>query len=147
MPRGSRPGERRGGRKPGIPNRTTTERAEIARLAAAEANASGRKLGKEVLERFMVQFGELASYFQPTSFDTTVVHAWAGTKNYELFVQFAALARDTAKMLAPYQSPTFRSIELAAPAPEQGQLTTRFTLSIFDEDLRTKTIEQPRGQP
>jgi hypothetical protein len=51
-------------------------------------------------------------------------------------------------MLAPYQSPTFRSIELAAPAPEQRQLTTRFTLSIFDDDLRTKAIEQrPDGRP
>jgi hypothetical protein len=46
------------------------------------------------------------------------VQAWARTKNYEHFVQFAALARDTAKMLAPYQSPTFRSIELAAPAAD-----------------------------
>lgn len=145
--RGSRPGERRGGRKPGIPNRVTAERLEVARLAATQG-----KLGKEVLEELMVRFSELACKFQPDGFDTAVVQDWAKTKNYDRFVQLATLARDTARELAKYQSPTFKAVEVSAPAPaveaSDGKKVTRFQLHIFDEDLRTKNIEHhPKEKP
>jgi hypothetical protein len=52
MPRGSRPGERRGGRAKGTPNRTTVERAAIAARIADEANMRGQKLGKEYLAKY-----------------------------------------------------------------------------------------------
>ena len=35
MPRGSKPGERRGGRKKGVPNKSTIEMRELARMYAA----------------------------------------------------------------------------------------------------------------
>jgi hypothetical protein len=37
MPRGSKPGEHRGGRKPGTPNKRTTELVEVAKNALANA--------------------------------------------------------------------------------------------------------------
>ena len=37
MPRGSRPGERRGGRKPGVPNRATGEIKAVAQAYGPEA--------------------------------------------------------------------------------------------------------------
>src|SRR5579883_2092108 len=37
MPRGSRPGERRGGRQPGTPNKRTVEREKAMREAALKA--------------------------------------------------------------------------------------------------------------
>jgi hypothetical protein len=55
------------------------------------------------------------------------------------------LAVTAAKDLAKYQSPTFKAVEISAPVPaiegSDGKKVTRFTLSIFDEDLRTKAIE------
>jgi hypothetical protein len=144
MPSGSRPGERRGGRRKGIPNRTTTEQMEIARLSASEATASGRKLGKDVLEELMVRFSELAHKFQPAS-STLAVRDWAKSAAEPMFHKYASLAVTAAKDLAKYQSPTFKAVEISAPAPtvegNNGKKITKFTLHIFDEDLRTKAVE------
>ena len=43
MPRGSKPGERRGGRKKGTPNNAKVRVAEIMARAVASAAAEGRK--------------------------------------------------------------------------------------------------------
>jgi hypothetical protein len=63
-----------------------------------------------------------------------------------MFHKYASLAVAAAKDLAKYQSPTFKAIEVSAPAPaiEDGgrRKVTRFTLSIFGEDLRTKALER-----
>lgn len=132
------------GRKPG-PTKATLERAAIAQRVMGEAAMQGRKLGKEVLEEFMVLFAGLATKFQPDATDTSAVRDWAKKPEFDKFVQFATLAKDTAKELAKYQSPTFRAIELAAPAPtmegESSRKVTKFTLHIFGEDPRMKTIE------
>jgi hypothetical protein len=90
--RGSRPGERRGGRKPGIPNRSTTERLEIARLAEAAATASGRKLGKEVLEELMVLFKDIALELQPESREAERFAAWLKSSKEAQFHKYASLA-------------------------------------------------------
>lgn len=37
MPRGAKPGERRGGRKPGVPNKATAELKKLARQYTGEA--------------------------------------------------------------------------------------------------------------
>ena len=65
MPRGSKPGERRGGRQKGGKNRATLERAVVAERILKETQMTGRKLGKEVLEEFMNMFGGMAASFQP----------------------------------------------------------------------------------
>ena len=64
MPRGSKPGEHRGGRKPGTPNKRTTELAEAASNALVNAGRAPlpeivvlRKLGKERL----IEIDEIAS--------------------------------------------------------------------------------------
>jgi hypothetical protein len=64
MPRGAKPGERRGGRAKGTVNRATAERALVAELIMNKASMAGRKLGKERLEEFMEMFGGLAGAFQ-----------------------------------------------------------------------------------
>jgi hypothetical protein len=60
MPRGSSPGERRGGRAKGTPNRATVERAAIAARIADEAKMRGQKLGKEYLSKYVALFDEMA---------------------------------------------------------------------------------------
>jgi hypothetical protein len=76
MPRGgTRP--RAGRKKIGVPNKATIEGQEQARIHAenAAAEASGdaaeaaivarKKLAKDVLEEFMLRFGDMAAYHQP----------------------------------------------------------------------------------
>src|SRR5262249_54692354 len=119
MPRGSRPGERRGGRQKGTPNRRTVEACLLAeRLETAPAGvAEGATamLGKEVLAKYMIVFDQLAAK-----------HA----DDPVLFQRYSAAAVECAKALAPYQSPTYRCIALPPPPPQQGP--RRFTLKIFD---------------
>jgi ketopantoate reductase len=50
---GSKPGERRGGRKKGTPNKTTQERQINAAREIDRARKEGRELAKDVLERLM----------------------------------------------------------------------------------------------
>src|SRR5690349_15551098 len=119
MPRGSRPGERRGGRTKGTPNRATVERAAIAARIADEANMRGQKLGKELLAKYAGLFDEMAD-------DRRLAGDVAG------FERWARLCCATAKDLAPYQSPTFRAV-MVAPQPEKNDtITTTIRLKIFD---------------
>lgn len=108
MARGAKPGERRGGRSIGTPNKTTIEKALIAAQVVEDAQRTGKKLAKEVLEEFMMLFAGMAATYQPLPPGMPVP---AGRKPDEKkFIQYAVLARDTAKDLAPFQSPTFRAV-------------------------------------
>lgn len=140
MPRGARPGERRGGRVKGIPNRKTIERLEKERIAndlleAAKAetkleHARGRstKLAKDVIEDFMNLFAGIATTCQPYP----PSQPQNPNFNEERFEKYARMTVDAARELAKYQSPQFRAI-VVAPAPSKTDTTAkRFTLSIFD---------------
>src|ERR1035437_853664 len=93
MPRGSRPGERRGGRKKGIPNRSTLERQrEIAKAIGADTYAG--RLGKDMLAEAMAEFRALAQKYHPS-----------GSEPDEgKFVKYLNMAANIASDLAPYQS-------------------------------------------
>ena len=80
MPRGSAPGERRGGRAPGTPNKATEEIRAIAREYGAEASEQLVKLmqtakseqarisaAKEVLDRACGKATQLVESAQETS--------------------------------------------------------------------------------
>jgi len=105
------------GRKPGIPNKATQERALEAARQNAEAKANGKKLAKEVLEEFMLLFAGMAAAYQPLPPGTPVPPG--REPNEAKFITYAKLATDTAADLAPYQSPTFRAIGVMAPNPDQ----------------------------
>jgi hypothetical protein len=114
MPKGgSKPGERRGGRQRGTPNKTTMERLLRAERETAVAQAEGRKLAKEVLDDFMVLFAGMAAHHQPMPRGQA---APPGRQPDEAkFEKYARLAIATAADLAPYQSPTFKAIAVMAP--------------------------------
>jgi hypothetical protein len=118
MARGSKKGDRRGGRTKGTPNRTTTEKALLAARQVAKAKSEGKPLATAVLFEFMHRFRDMALAHQ----------------HDRQFQKWARLTVDTAKMLAPFQSPTFRAIEQPAPPPdpkeEQGR--ARITLRVFE---------------
>jgi hypothetical protein len=135
MPRAKK-GERFGGRTKGTPNKATAERNLIAAREAearvAAAQASGRKLGKDVLDEFMHLFAGMAATYQPMPPGVAVPQ---GRKPDEAqFEKYARLAVHCAQKLAPYQSPTFQAIMIAPPPPDPrlaGQ-RKRFTLTIFE---------------
>ena len=140
MPRGAKPGERRGGgRAKGQPNRATIERAALAERILAEAGPkAGRKLGRELVEEFAVMFAGLAASFQPTSatggpLTASDMETWAKSYREPLFEKYAKLAAKCANDFADFQSPRMGTVQVAAPAPEsRGQVKKKFTVGIFD---------------
>ncbi|MEA2934534.1 MAG: hypothetical protein QOD74_1180 [Variibacter sp.] len=112
MPRGgSKPGEHRGGRAPGTPNKATLERLLRAERDATQAD--GRKLAKEVFEDFMGLFAGIAAFYQPLAPGQPTP---AGRRPDESkFEKYARLAVGTAADLAPYQSPAFKAIAVMTP--------------------------------
>ena len=129
MPRGSAPGEHRGGRKPGTRNRETLERLAEAEADVRRAKADGRQLAKDVLEEFMLMFKDMAERHAPSG-------RAQGAKPDEIrFEKYARLAIQCAQTLAPYQSPTFKAI-MVTPPPEKDEPVRAITLRIFDHDGR-----------
>src|SRR5439155_3654458 len=104
MPRGSQPGERRGGRQRGTLNRKTLERQQIAAQLAANVPAhmvegAAGALAKDVLRFWMNEFDRLARHHRRRDA--------AKSKSY------ADAAIACAAKLAPFESPTFRAVVLA----------------------------------
>jgi CBS domain-containing protein len=136
MPRGGK--RPNAGRRRGSKGKATIEKAIIAERDLAEAKASGRKLGKEVLDHYMHVFAEIADTERAAALAEKPEYA---SEHEARFERFARYAIDCAHKLAPYQSPTFRAF-VVAPPPSQGQVqkVTRFTLRIFDP----KRPDEPR---
>lgn len=136
-------GTRIGGRNKGTRNKATIERELLAARAAEErvaaAEASGRKLGKEVLDEFMHLFAGMAATYQPLRPGTPI--PVGRTPDEPQFEKYAKLAVHCARLLAPYQSPTFQAIMIAPPPPDptEAGMRKRFTLTIF-EGARPKAL-------
>lgn len=111
----NKPGERRGGRQVGAKNKATLEReriaAEIAARTVADARTQNRKLAKEVLDECMVTLMGMAATFQPLP--PGVVDPMR-TPDEGRFKEYIQLAMYAAKALAPFQSPTFKAVAVAA---------------------------------
>jgi len=124
---GSQPGA---GRPLGGKNKATIAREEQARLAVerlaevdrlraegatdviAAAKTAGVKLSTEVLRDFMQLFAGLAAIYQPLP--EGMVPPKGRKPDEALFRIYAALARDTAKDLAPYESPRLSAVMVGA---------------------------------
>jgi hypothetical protein len=69
MPRGARPGERRGGRKRETPNKATCERVLLAKRVLEEQQGKpGRKRAREVLDDLMHICVGMAAKYQPLAY-------------------------------------------------------------------------------
>ncbi len=132
---GAKPGERRGGRKKGTPNKATIERERAAALelehqallkqAEAEAGtakqdllvamAQGRKLMKEIAFDFAHLFAGMAAFYQPTPPGAAQPNP---NENEPKFNEYARLAVQTAIAAAPFESP-----KLAAVMLQSGMVT------------------------
>lgn len=97
------------GRIAGTPNRVTTQRKLIA-----EQRASGKPLAKEVLEQYMLYYVEAANLITP-KLPLQPDPNEAEQAKLRLFNTLVEKAAFFARALAPYQSPTYRSITVQAP--------------------------------
>jgi hypothetical protein len=137
---GSTPGERRGGRQKGTPNRATVQKqlmaARIAECTVADARSTGKKLAKEVLEDFMLHFADMAEQYQPAHPDAEQQNSYADEGKFN---KYAALAVECARSLAPYQSPTFKAVEIST-AQQMGQVIDN------DEPVKYPTVAEIRAE-
>ena len=103
-----------GGRKAGVPNKTTQRRIDAAERAIALAKAGGKRLAREVLEDFLELFSAIARTHEPTP------PGAERNPNYDekKFEKFARLAVETATALASYQTPKLKAVLVG---PDLGQ--------------------------
>jgi hypothetical protein len=100
MSAGARPGERRGGRQKGTPNKATIDR----RLAVLQATGVGdysERLGRVTLAKMVFEMELQAEKYHPDRGEEP---------NEELFFKYATMAASIASDLAPYQSPKLAAI-------------------------------------
>ena len=138
MPRGARPGERRGGRVKGVPNRTSIEKLEQARIAEQIAEAVGapkratstvikkvlgnHKLAKDELVEVIPIIKGVVAHFQRQAMRATPEGGLEIVGDLGDFKEWLKLFIDTSFKLADFQSPRFRAIVADVPAPA-GHLT------------------------
>lgn len=141
MPRGSQPGERRGGRRAGTPNKDSVlrKRGEAAARAAAQiagadpktadlvAASPAAKLlsGKEILTRFSNLYAGLAAFYQPYpqwTRDERTQKLVNANPNYdeERFLIYSKLACQAGDRVADFTDPRYRAIAVAM-TPGEGQ--------------------------
>ena len=87
-------------------------RAEAAKDGLLAAQAQGKKLAKNVLSDFMELFAGMAAFYQPVPAGQPVEAGRQPDENK--FKEYAALAVDSAKALAPFQSPRFSAMMIGA---------------------------------
>lgn len=140
MPAGSKPGERRGNAKGGGKLNKTKEAEMLARHIVAEADRAadalngkkGIKQSEEVLREFMILFAGMAAHHQPLP--PGAISPPGHEANEHKFEKWARLAVKTAEALIPYERPSFRAINVPAPAAgaDKGPRKRRFTLDVFE---------------
>ena len=117
--RGALPGERRGGRAKGTPNKRKSDKA-LVRLDQAEAEvrairAEGFKIGKLGKDR-LAEIDEwaysLAKEFAPTRDENGRLH-WKSPGDEARFERYLKLCAECARARAAYESPRYAAIAMA----------------------------------
>src|SRR5262245_11623767 len=118
---GSKPGQRRGGRAPGTPNKLPKGERALVKLDAAEREvralkAEGRPLetlGKDRLTELDVWAHSMAEQFAPKKDEKTGRLEWENDGDEARFVRFMKLCGEYAAARAPYESPRLAAVAVA----------------------------------
>jgi len=123
MPRGSAPGEHRGGRKAGVPNKTSLSKsAEIYE----ERKRSGRPIAVDLMSQTMTHYWNLAAK-----------HRVGGPEPDELkFDHYLGKCGNVAKDLAPYETPKLQTITMREETLDLTKLTDEELTQL--ESIRAK---------
>ena len=129
------------GRPAGSPNRATTQRKLIS-----EHRADGVPLAKEVLERYMLYYVDAANRIMP-KLPLKLDPDEAERAKLRLFNSLVEKAAFFARALAPYQSPTYRSITVQAPRDSAARGTPAIdALEAFVLTLAAVRKKEPEPQ-
>jgi len=124
-------GARPGAGRPRGPSKATIEKSLIAAQTVTDANAAGKKLAKDVLEEIMHRMAEMAARLQPSlPGDPPNPHA-----DEAKFWKCTEAAIHCASKLAPFQSPTLRAIDVAAPSPIERPLLNQAEVIPIDDPV------------
>ena len=126
MPSGSKPGERRGGRGPGVPNKTSKAKS-IA--IAAQRQKAGRKLAVDVMSELMNHFVGMAAKYQPLG----------ATPDEKKFTLYAKQAASIASDLAAYETPKLASTTLRGD--EDSPIKAEIEFVIVGKDGKRASIQ------
>jgi hypothetical protein len=125
-------GKKTGGRRKGSLNRRTTERALIAERAAADILANGRRLATEQLDAYMTIFSDTAMRFREAG-------------DLDQFREWAALAIEAAKALAPYQSPRLTAVAIGPTAISKIEIVGGMSDAEFEIERAQLPADLPPG--
>lgn len=120
---GSKPGERRGGREKGVPNKATVarERAALEALQQKAKTTVLKTLAKDKLAGLVDEALDVVAAYKKAA-----CRAFPGQKAYNPkmwagFMQAIDLARRVADAAADYESPKFRAIAVVVPPGDDNQ--------------------------
>jgi hypothetical protein len=130
MPSGAKPGERRGGRAKGTPNKMTFMKMQMAMKAMAETDWSKQK-ATDVLNQIMAEAYAMAKEYGP------------GSDKYDesLYKNYLKLTVYTASKLAPYQTPMLSTVKVGGDRANPLVLREGVTSKRIMEELRQKIME------
>ena len=116
--RGAKPGERRGGRQKGTPNKITKSRAELIEEVRGTQPPKGTLLAKVVLAEAMMHFRGLAAKY----------HVNGATPDETKFHRYLKDAAAIAADLVPYESARLQATTISGnkDAPINAELVVRF---------------------
>jgi hypothetical protein len=131
MPRGAKPGERRGGRAKGTPNKITFMKTQMAMKAMAETDSAAQLKATEMLNRVMAESYAMAKEYGPQS----------PNYNDALYKDYLKLTVYTAGRLAPYQAPQLLAMRVGSDRDSPLMIREGVTSKQVLEMLRQKIME------
>jgi hypothetical protein len=129
----------RGGRPKGSPNKRTVEAIEQASREIGNIRKQGRKRAVEVLDEFMFSVGGMAAMYQNRIIAPPAGQEAVSQADVEMFKWAVEMTEKFAKALAPFQSPTYRAINVTVGA---GDIPPPTPAQIADQG---KTIDDPQA--
>ena len=128
MARGARPGERRGGRAKGTPNKMTVEKMRLAMLAVAD---TGSTKAVDVLGRVISEAYAMCQKYGPTGSEY----------DDELYRKYLRLTAETAGRLAPYQTPQLTTLRVGGDSKSPFVVREGVTSQQVMSELMTMITE------
>jgi hypothetical protein len=150
MSRGSKPGEQRGGRRKGTPNKPKMDALAAELLARAPhppaptPHAAVQKRAKDTMAEFAAPFASIAVAYQPIGKDENGYPIFRDNGHRQNFLAFAQKAMVYSQLAAPYQDPTYRAIAVVS-APSDAFARGQLPSNVLDiRDAQTAANEYRR---